>query len=60
MIRNAGFIACLVGALVLVASRYITGVPHDLRWVGLAIVVLGWALFAWSMIRRARWHKVNG
>ena len=60
MIRNAGFVACLLGALVLLASRFVAGAPHDLRWAGLGVIILGWALFAWSMIRRARLQKANG
>jgi len=60
VIRNAGFVACLLGALVLLASRFVGGVPHDLRWAGLGVIILGWALFAWSMIRRARLQKANG
>jgi len=59
-IRNVGFVACLIGVLVLAAARFAPGVPHDLRWAGLGVIVLGWALFAWSMIRRARMHKSNG
>ncbi len=53
-IRNLGFVACLVGALVMIMARFTPVLPHAAIWVGLAIVALGWALFALSIIRRAR------
>jgi len=52
-IRNSGFVACLVGVLVMVGGRFAHGAPAWLVSVGLGIVVFGWGLFAWSMVRRA-------
>ncbi len=51
--RNAGFIACLVGALVMISGRYAAGAPAWLVYVGVSTIVFGWGLFLLSMIRRA-------
>jgi hypothetical protein len=52
-IRNAGFVACLVGVLVMLGGRFAHGAPAWLVSVGVGLIVLGWGLFAWSMVRRA-------
>lgn len=52
-IRNAGFIACLAGVIVMLTGRYLHGAPTVLVSVGVGVIVLGWGLFAWSMLRRA-------
>ncbi len=60
--RNAGFVACLVGAMVMIAGRYAPGVPVWLTSVGVAVIVFGWGLFAWSMLKRAafvRTHSID-
>ena len=51
-IRNAGFVACMVGALVMVVGRFAPWAPVWLVAVGVAIIALGWGLFAWSMLQR--------
>ena len=51
--RNAGFVACLVGALVMISGRYAAGAPSWLIYVGVSVIVFGWGLFLLSMIRRA-------
>ena len=56
-IRNLGFVACLIGALVMITARFTAILPHAAIWVGLVIVALGWALFALSIVRRARGSK---
>jgi VIT1/CCC1 family predicted Fe2+/Mn2+ transporter len=57
--RNAGFVACLIGALVLIASRFVGGWPAWGMWVGVAIILLGWALFVISVLRRADWVRAH-
>ena len=52
-IRNLGFVACLVGAMAMLAGRYVHGAPSVLVSVGVGVIVFGWGLFAWSMLRRA-------
>ncbi len=56
LIRNAGFIACLVGALVMVTARFTAYLPDAAIWLGLAVILLGWGLFVLSIVRRARHH----
>ena len=51
--RNAGFIACLVGALVMISGRYMAGAPSWLIYAGVSAIVFGWGLFLLSMFRRA-------
>ena len=51
--RNAGFVACLVGVLVMVAGRYAPAAPVWLVSVGLAAIVFGWGLFGYALYRRA-------
>ena len=54
LIRNLGFVACLAGALVMITARFTALLPHPAVWAGLALILAGWALFAFSVIRRAR------
>jgi hypothetical protein len=51
--RNAGFVACLAGALAMISGRYMAGAPAWLVYVGVAGIVFGWGLFGLSMYRRA-------
>ena len=52
-IRNLGFVACLLGVLVMVLAKFTAMLPTWAVWAGLAIVALGWSLFALSIPRRA-------
>jgi len=51
-IRNAGFVACLIGVLTMLGGRFVAGVPVWAVWVGLAVIAVGWALLAISSLRR--------
>ena len=51
-IRNAGFVACMIGVLVMVVGRFAPWAPVWLVAVGVAVIALGWGLFAWSMLQR--------
>jgi cell division protein FtsW (lipid II flippase) len=57
--RVAGFIGCLIGVLLMVASAYVTGAPSWLRYVGLAVVIPSWGLFVFVMISRARYVQTH-
>ena len=57
--RNAGFVACLVGALILIGARYIHGMPAWGVYVGAAVILLGWALFAVAIFRRTAWVRAH-
>ena len=50
--RNAGFVACLVGVLILIWARFVPGAPAFVLWIAIAVIVLGWGLFVWSVLRR--------
>ena len=51
--RNAGYVACLVGTLVMISGRFMAGAPAWLAYVGLAGIVFGWGLLGLSMVRAA-------
>ena len=55
--RNVGFIACLVGVLVVIWARSRPETPPWALWVGIAVVVLGWACFAYSIFKRTAWVR---
>lgn len=52
-LRNAGFVACLLGALAMISGRFMPQAPHWLIYAGLSGIVFGWGLFGLSMYRRA-------
>jgi ABC-type Fe3+-siderophore transport system permease subunit len=54
LLRTLGLIACLVGALTMVAARFGGRLPPEGIWIGLCVILTGWALFAFSSIRRLR------
>ena len=52
-IRNTGYVACLVGTLVMLLGRFRPGAPPWLVYVGLAVIVCGWGFLVLSMVRAA-------
>jgi hypothetical protein len=50
--RNAGFVACLVGALLLIAGRFSPGFPTWAPSIGLAVIVFGWGLLGYALFKR--------
>jgi hypothetical protein len=57
--RTAGFIACLVGVLVMVLARFRLDNSPWLLWPGVAIVALGWILFIYALVRRLTWVRAH-
>ena len=53
-LRTLGLIACLIGALVMIAARFGGHVPLVGIWIGLGVILFGWVLFALSTFRRPR------
>ncbi len=51
-LRNAGYVACLVGVVVMLLGRFRAGSPAWMIWVGLAVIAVGWAFLAFSTFRR--------
>ena len=52
-LRNAGYVACLIGTLVMITGRFMAGAPVWLVYIGLAGIVFGWGLLGLSMMRAA-------
>ena len=57
--RNAGFVACLLGALVMIVGRFAPGAPIWLVSVGVSIIVFGWGLFAFALIKRTAYARAH-
>ena len=51
-LRTLGLLACLIGALTMIAARFGGRLPPVGIWVGLGVILFGWALFALSSLRR--------
>ena len=49
--RNAGYVACLIGVLVMLTGRFVHGAPPLLIYVGVSVIVFGWGLLALSLFR---------
>ncbi len=57
--RTAGFAACLIGAAMLIVARFrLNGEPW-LLWGGAGVVVAGWGLFIYTIIRRYLWVRAH-
>ncbi|MBV8682111.1 MAG: hypothetical protein JO111_04500 [Caulobacteraceae bacterium] len=56
-LQTAGFVGCLVGVLLMLSGHYVRGVPHWMVYVGLVIILVGWALFAFAIVRRSAYVR---
>jgi hypothetical protein len=50
--RNAGYVFCLIGVMVMIAGRYMAGAPVWLLSGGVGIIVFGWGLLAYATVKR--------
>jgi hypothetical protein len=50
--RNAAYVFCLVGVVVMIAGRYMAGAPTWLLSLGVGIIVFGWGLLAYATVKR--------
>lgn len=57
--RGAGFVASLVGALLLIWGRTVEGAPSWAVVAGLVTIGVGWLLFAYVIIRRTRYVRAH-
>ena len=57
--RFAGFIACLVGVLMMALARFRLDNAPWLLWPGVAVVALGWILFIYALVRRLTWVRAH-
>jgi hypothetical protein len=55
--RFAGFVACLVGVMMMVLARFKLDNAPWLLWPGVALVALGWILFIYALVRRLAWVR---
>ena len=53
-LRTLGLVACLFGALIMIAARFSGHLPQFGVWLGLGVILTGWSLFALSILRRPR------
>ena len=56
-VRLAGFIASLVGVLILVLGRFRLGGAPWLLWTGVVIIAFGWSCFVYALVRRLTWIR---
>jgi hypothetical protein len=57
--RFAGFIACLLGVMILIVGRYKLGGPTWLLITGAGVVAVGWGLFVYALARRLMWVRAH-
>ena len=55
--RLAGFVACLVGVMMMVLARFKLDNAPWLLWPGVAVVAFGWILFIYALVRRLTWVR---
>jgi hypothetical protein len=58
-LQNAGFVACAVGVVVMVAGHYVRGAPGWAVYAGLVVIFAGWALFAFAIVRRTAYVRAH-
>jgi hypothetical protein len=51
-LRNAGYVACLVGTLAMIAGRFMAGAPAWLIYAGISGIIFGWGLFGYAAFQR--------
>lgn len=57
--RGVGFVACLMGALLLIWGRTVEGAPPLAVGAGLVVIGVGWLLFVYVIIRRASYVRAH-
>ncbi|RZJ39889.1 MAG: hypothetical protein EON87_19145 [Brevundimonas sp.] len=56
-IRISGFALVILGALAVLAPRWISAWPNSLVAIGWGVLVLGWVLFITAIVLRTRYHR---
>ena len=57
--RTIGLMGCLGGVLLLVWARYrMTGAAWAM-WLAVGVIGVSWLLFAYVVLRRARWVRAH-
>ncbi len=58
-LKNIGFVVCLVGALAMIAGRYMPGAPRWLTYIGVSVIVFGWGVFAYALVKRVAYLRAR-
>jgi hypothetical protein len=58
-VRMAGFIACLLGVVILVVGRFRLGGAPWLLWTGVVVIGAGWSCFVYALVHRLRWIRTH-
>ena len=58
-LKNIGFVACLAGALVMIAGRFMPGAPRWITYLGVSVIFFGWGFFAYALVQRAAYLRVH-
>jgi len=57
--RNFGYVACLVGVLIVVVARFrLSGEPW-LLWSGVAVIAVGWGFFVYAFWARLHYVRAH-
>jgi drug/metabolite transporter (DMT)-like permease len=57
--QTAGLLACVAGAILLIWGRVRPEAPDLAVPAGLALIALGWALFAYVIVMRTRYVRAQ-
>ncbi|HEY5107790.1 MAG TPA: hypothetical protein VII73_13640 [Caulobacteraceae bacterium] len=57
--RTAGFVTCLVGVLLLVATHYPWRMPMWTSWLAVAVIAAGWGMFVYVIFKRAAFVRAH-
>jgi hypothetical protein len=57
--RTVGFIASLLGVLILVLGRFRLGGAIWLLWTGIVVIGFGWSCFVYALVRRLSWIRAH-
>ena len=57
--RALGYIACLVGVLMVAIARFRLGGESWLLWSGVAVIAAGWALFVYAVAARLKYVRAH-
>jgi hypothetical protein len=57
--RSIGYVACLVGVMIVVVARLRLADEPWLLWSGLAVIAVGWALFVYALWARIAYVRAH-
>ncbi len=57
LLRNAGYVVCLIGTMVMVSGRFMPGAPQVLMYAGVSGIVFGWGLLGFAHVKRVAHNR---